>query len=278
MSNPSDITPDVPVPPSDEDGFVTGRGHGHKSTERKDIASGEVMDPARMIRLAFSPDGDVVADVFAKLPGRGAWVAANREAVETAIRTQAFARAAKRKVQVPDGFADLIEQHLSRRVLALLGMANRAGELESGFDKVRSVAQAGLISFRVEASDGSEDGRSKIRVITKAVANEMEQLSAPVIGCFNATELGQIMGREHMVHLAVRKGRLARALRVELSRLAGFRDLIPDVWTDKEHEPEFVPFAKRRHVSREPDISQEEPDIPQEGPGISQEGNGLTSG
>ena len=67
----------------------------------------------RMIRLGFSPDGDVVADVFGKLPGRGAWVAANRGAVEQAIKAKAFARAAKRKVAVPDDFADVIERQLA---------------------------------------------------------------------------------------------------------------------------------------------------------------------
>lgn len=260
MSIDANITPSEIGPETDSETdsetssgkseFVMGRGHGHKSHERTDIASGEVMDPARMIRVAFGPDGQVVPDIFAKLPGRGAWIAANRAAVERAISTNAFARAGKRKVQVPDGFADMIEQILARRVLALIGMANRAGELESGFDKVRSVTQSGVLAFRIEASDGSEDGRSKIRVIAKAIANEMEYPAAPVVGCFSGTELGQVLGREHMVHLAVRKGRLARSLRAEVSKLAGFRDLIPENWPDREHEPVFVPFSKRRHKPR----------------------------
>lgn len=227
----------------DEDEFVMGRSHGHKPRERTDIASGKVMNPARMIRLAFNHDGDMVADLSAKLPGRGAWIVARREAVEAAVKSNAFARAAKRKVNVPDGFADQIEELLSRRVLGLIGMANRAGEMESGFDKVRGVAQAGKLAFRIEALDGSEDGRSKIRVIAKAWAREMELIPAPVIGCYTSEQLGKILGREHMVHLAIRKGRVARSLRAELSRLAGFRELIPATWPDKEHEQAFNPFG-----------------------------------
>ena len=219
-----------------------GRGHGHKPRTRKDIASGEVMDPARMIRVGFSEDGDVVADVYGKLPGRGAWVAANRDAVDQAIKTKAFARAAKRNVNVPDGFTDHIEAQLLRKVLNLIALANRAGELESGFDKVRSVAQAGKLAFRLEASDGAPDGRSKIRVIAKAIAREFEDGPAPVIGCFSSLELGKVMGRDHMVHLAVKKGRLAKSIRAELSRLVGFKDLVPADWTDKEHEDPFTPF------------------------------------
>ncbi len=223
--------------------YELGRGHGHKPRERKDIASGETMDPVRMIRVGFSPDGDVVADVFGKLPGRGAWIAANRDAVEKAIKTKAFFRAAKRNVNVPDDFADNIEKQLLQKILGLIGMANRAGQLESGFDKVRSLAQTGQIAFRLEAADGAEDGRSKIRVIDRAVAKELEQAPAPVIGCFPSAELGKVLGREHMVHLAIRKGRLAKSLHIELSRLAGFCELVPTGWTDKEHESVFVPFS-----------------------------------
>ena len=220
-----------------------GRGHGHKPRTRKDIASGEAVDPARMIRLGFSPGGDVVADVFGKLPGRGAWVAANRGAIAQAIKTKSFARAAKKKVNVPDGFADKIEQQLADKVLGILRMANRAGQLETGFDKVKGAASNAGIAFRLEARDGAEDGRGKIRVITKAVARDMQEQAPPVIGCFSSVELGKIAGRDHVVHGGVRKGRLARSLQAELSRLSGFRSLIPDDWPDKEHEPDFLPFG-----------------------------------
>jgi len=232
-----DINPDIEATPEPERG-----SHGHKSSERRDIASGEVMDPALMIRLAFGPDGLVVPDFARKLPGRGAWVASSRDAVETAIKKKAIGRAAKSNVDVPANFADLIDAGLSKKVLGLLGMAKRAGEVESGFDKVRGAAQTGLLAYRFEARDGAEDGRGKIRVNVKAAAKELEEAAAPVIGCFNGHELGAVLGRDHLVHVGVRKGRLAKALKKELTRLAGFRDLMPPEWPDNEHEPAFIPY------------------------------------
>ncbi len=240
MSKPSHIKSSAEP---DETDFVRLRSHGHKSRERTDVASGQIMDPARMIRVAFSQDGQMAADLSEKLPGRGAWVAANRAAVEKAIKAKAFARSAKRQINVPDGFVDQVEHQISNRVLGLLGMANRAGDLESGFDKVRGMAQSGRIALRIEASDGAQDGRSKIRVIAKAHAKEWDKIPAPVIGCYSAQQLGKIIGRDHMVHLAVRKGRLAKSLRAELSRLAGFRALVPQDWPDKEHEEPFIPYG-----------------------------------
>ncbi len=213
---------------------------GHKPRERKDIASGELRDPADMLRLGFSPDGLVVADIYGKLPGRGAWVDATRVSVDKAVKSGAFARtfsrAAKRKITVPDNFADTIEAGLSARVLGLLGMAKRAGQLESGFENVRSCARSGEIGVRIEASDGQPDGRSKIRVVVKAIAKELEVPMPTLIGCFDSTELGQVIGRDNMVHACVHKGKMAKAVTREIKRLAGFRELIPSEWPDREHE------------------------------------------
>lgn len=219
---------------------------GHRSRERTDIASGVLMSPGRMIRIGYAPDGDIVPDIFGKLPGRGAWVAANRQAVEKAIKTGAFLRAAKGRNKPSsaalDGFGDKIEQGLRARVIGLLTMANRAGELVSGFDKMRTSALNAELAFRVEAQDGAPDGRSKIRVIAKAVAKELGQTPAPVIGLFDAQVLGKIIGRDDAVHMGVRTGRLAGALSEELSRLSGFCSLIPAGWPDREHEHVFIPF------------------------------------
>ena len=236
MSTQADINTD-----SDEvEAEVTPQNsHGHKPKERKDIASGELRDPADMLRLAFGPGGQIVPDIYAKLPGRGAWIEASRTAVDKAIKTGAFARSAKCKVTVPDNFADMIEAGLSARVLGMIGMAKRAGQLESGFENVRSCARTGELAVRIEACDGQPDGRSKIRVVVKALSKELEIPMPILLACFNSAELGKVVGRDNMVHACVHKGRMAKALRLEVERLAGFRKLIPNDWPDREHETEI---------------------------------------
>ena len=54
------------------------------------------MDEAQLIRFVAGPDGAVAPDLARKLPGRGLWVAANREAVETAARKSACSPAPPR--------------------------------------------------------------------------------------------------------------------------------------------------------------------------------------
>ena len=49
--------------------------------ERRCLVSGEVLAEDRLVRFAADPDGNVVPDVAAVLPGRGMWVRADRDAV-----------------------------------------------------------------------------------------------------------------------------------------------------------------------------------------------------
>src|SRR5262245_4332364 len=68
--------------------------HDDKSQrERRCIASGESANEADLIRFACGPGGVVTPDVAAKLPGRGAWVRADRASVARAVKQGAFARA-----------------------------------------------------------------------------------------------------------------------------------------------------------------------------------------
>ena len=71
--------------------------------ERRCLATGEVQPKRGLIRFAVSPDGVVVPDILEKLPGRGLWVHAERDALETVIKKKLFSRGAKAQVTVPDG-------------------------------------------------------------------------------------------------------------------------------------------------------------------------------
>ena len=236
MITTGDIISDMDAP---ED---FGRGHGHKPKTRKDIASGLQRNPAEMLRFAVGPDGTIVPDILGKLPGRGIWAGASRGEVETAIKQKAFARAAKKAVKVPADLAGQIERGLKLRVLNILGMAKKGGALETGFDNMRSLARSGKMAYRVEASDGADEGRGKIRAIAKSAAIDLEQPAPPVLGIFTAKELGAVIGRDNVVHMGIKKSKIAKSLHENLTKLSGFCALIPDAWPDKQHEPNYLPY------------------------------------
>lgn len=194
--------------------------------ERRDIVSGEVMEEARLIRFVPGPDGLVVPDLARKLPGRGLWVAADRGSVETAAKKGLFSRAAKAKLQAPPDLADQVESLLRRRVLSSLGLARKAGDLTSGFEKVSAAIQSGKVAWLIEASDGAEDGRRKILAAARKAA------TAPrLLGAFNSDELGLALGGENVIHTALLAGRGIDRWTQDVERLSGFRPLSPPEWS-----------------------------------------------
>src|SRR5690606_230048 len=133
--------------------------HAEAHRERRDIVSGQPTHEDRLIRFVAGPEGTVVPDLGRKLPGRGIWVAADRAAIEQAVKKNAFSRSAKTRLAPPADLADQVEALLSRRVLDGLGLARRAGVLISGFEKTAAAIRSGRARWLVEATDGAEDGR-----------------------------------------------------------------------------------------------------------------------
>jgi predicted RNA-binding protein YlxR (DUF448 family) len=186
---------------------------------RRCIVTGEVQSESRLMRYVADPDGNVVPDAAAKLPGRGLWVTATREAVGKAVEKKLFARAAKAQVTATADLADRTEKALVTRILGDMGIARRGGSLLLGFDNVlRGLESAKPPKVLIEALDGSKDGKRKLY----AAAHRLE-LNCVVVECLTSAELGLALGRENVIHAAVQPGGLAERLTFDAERLAGFR-------------------------------------------------------
>lgn len=191
---------------------------GQKDTgegpERRCIVSGEVGPKAGLIRFVAGPDGQVVPDVLGRLPGRGFWVTSTREALDRAAAKGLFSRAARTKVTTPAELADLIEGLLARRVVELISLTRKAGLAVTGYEKVKDWLVNGTATVLIQASDGSERGKSKLRPPEK---------TGLFIGCLTAQEIGLAFGREHAIHGALAAGGLSNRVVEEAARLAGLR-------------------------------------------------------
>ena len=77
-----------------------GREKDRDDPERKCIATGESQPKAGLIRFCLGPDGQIVPDVMGKLPGRGIYVSAYRDALDKAAKKNLFSRAARQPVKV----------------------------------------------------------------------------------------------------------------------------------------------------------------------------------
>lgn len=200
------------------------------------MVTGETLPASKLIRFVAGPDGVIVPDVAAKLPGRGCWVQANRTILQEAIKKKIFLRVGRQlmknvkndveeleeedgkkqkvNVTVNDTLADQIEELLHKRVLDYVGLANRAGNLIAGFEKVRSAFTGGKSTILLTASDAAENGRSKM---CQGLAN------LRVIDCFTRDELSQAAGLSNAVHIALLPGGITTSLLREISRFEGLR-------------------------------------------------------
>lgn len=152
-------------------------------------------------------------DFTGKLPGRGAWVSASRECVETAVKKNAFAHAFRCKADAPDDLAERVEAGLKKSALSALGLARKTGDAVTGFEKVRSALKAGKAAVLVEASDGSPDGKRKLAGLAEGV---------PVIGGFAGEEISAALGETSVVHAALKQGSAATRFLREARRFEGF--------------------------------------------------------
>lgn len=171
-----------------------------------------------MVRFVLGPDNMVVPDLEQKLPGRGAWLSASAETFAQAERRNPFPRAFKGEAQLPQDLAVLVTDLLLRRCMNLLGLANGAGQVTAGYEKVRDASDRGPVGAMIVSADGGDTARSRARKMA---------WEAPVITLFGRDELSLALGRENVVHAAVAPGRLAENFVRDAERLRLLKGL-PD--------------------------------------------------
>ena len=190
-----------------------GKAKVSDEPERKCIVTGEISPKAGLIRFVIGPDDTIYPDVMGKLPGRGMYVTASRAALDKAGKGQ-FSRSAKRAVNVPEGLADEVERQLVRRVTDLIAMARKAGLAVCGFEKVKAWLGNEQVRVLLQASDGSERGKTKLWTPT----------GARYFGCLTAAELGLAFGRQSVIHGALATGGLSNRVVEEAAKLRGIRE------------------------------------------------------
>lgn len=202
-------------------------GEGADRAQRRCLVTREVQPRERMIRFVVDPEGWVRPDVEARLPGRGMWLSADRNVLKKALARNLFARAARASVRVDEDLVGQVERLLTRRALATLGLARRAGQVAMGFEQVRLWLRSETAAVLLAAHDGAVDGRTKLRRLAPRL---------PLITAFSSVELGAALGRDRLVHGAVAPGGLSKRLLQDVERLAGFRAAVIEVPGEQPRE------------------------------------------
>lgn len=200
-----------------------GPNRGRQGSLRTCIVTRTVQAPDAMIRFVLGPDGTVVPDLRARLPGRGAWVTARREAVATAVKKRAFNRAFKTQdATAPADLPDRIAVGLRADLRQAIALANKAGCLVAGFAKVEAAigAPPGVAAV-IHASDASPDGRRKLAAaLYRRYGDAISRV--PIVDDLSEDELDMALGRDHVIHAALVAGVGAAGCLARWRRLRSF--------------------------------------------------------
>ena len=100
------------------------------------------------------------------------------------------------------------------RLVSIIGLARKAGEAVTGFEKVKARLLSYPKAMLVQASDGATDQRAKLMRLVE---------DRPFIGVLSAAELGLAFGRGFAIHAALDAGGLASRALAEAQRISGLR-------------------------------------------------------
>lgn len=221
----ADATGDA-VAPEPDTLLDAGLGRGRNDAERTCLVTRVAQKPNRLIRFVLAPDGSVVPDLRARLPGRGAWVTATRRAVDEAVKRRLFQRAFRTKDAVaPADLADRTASGLRADLRQSLALANKAGCVVAGFAKVEAaIGDKSGVAAVIHASDGSADGRRKIAAaLHRRHGDAISRV--PMIDDLSNQELDMALGRDHVIHAALVAGVGSTGCLARWRRLRFFEDV-----------------------------------------------------
>lgn len=186
---------------------------GHKA-QRSCLGCRQVFDQDRLVRYVLSPEGEILVDYRHKLPGRGAYTCLDRSCIESAVKRRQFDRSfggGLRKIEA-EVLNEAVRQQISARILNLLGMARKSGNVISGGNQVmETLGSRSALALVLMASDISA-------AIGEKVAAKSSAAGVPCFRLFEKETLGRILGKGERSIVAFKQGLLAESVKIELSR------------------------------------------------------------
>jgi uncharacterized protein len=222
---------------AEQTGIELDGGPNARERERFCVATRQVLPVGDLIRFVLGPDGTAVPDLKCKLPGRGVWVTATREALDAALKRKAFARGFKRDVRTPSDLSATTDRLLERSALDALAIAGKAGLVEAGFTRASKALEQGDVIALLHAVEASPDGTRKLDAAWRRTHLGNLPVKIEILG---SEQLDLALGRPNVIHAALLAGPasdtfLSRWRRLERFRTGGAGDRGNQAGTAQPH-------------------------------------------
>jgi uncharacterized protein len=196
--------------------------HGPRSrgAERFCVVTRAVRPAEDMIRFVIAPNGEAVADLKHNLPGRGVWVTGTRNALDAAVKANAFARGFRRDVRPAPGLVAGTERLLESASLDALAVARKAGLVATGFAQVENALRRKVVIALLHAAEAAPDG---VKKLDSALKQSRQSASVRIVRILTSGQLDLALGRPNVIHAALLAGRASETFMARLRRLERFR-------------------------------------------------------
>lgn len=202
-----------------------------------------------MLRFVYDEDGRLCLDLSEKLPGRGTWLALDRDSLFIGVRRLLAREKAPRKVE---DFLQNSARFLEQRCLSYLSLSRRAGLVVSGASACLNCARENRLHALICTQEASLSERRKIlrvqRSDRRGCREELDEI--PSFACFSADDLGQVFAREQVIYVGLCEQRggqvsgesygLVRRTLEELRRFANFSVLLASMRKSNGVDPMIV--------------------------------------
>ncbi|MCP4934926.1 MAG: DUF448 domain-containing protein [bacterium] len=228
----------------------TGRGKKDKPSPLRQCALTREKLPAdELLRFSLSPQKIVTPDLRCKLPGRGLWLKADRSILVEAIKKNSFARGFREKALVSNDLVDMIEKLTRIDALHTLSLANKAGHVITGYEKIKRALAKGDVKWLLHAMEASRNGSDKLDRYfappreepededdlvsrdTRETGNPIDQKNiAAILGAlFTGDELSLALGRHNVIHIGLKRGEMAKRFTFAHRKYSAFNTRQEDV-------------------------------------------------
>jgi predicted RNA-binding protein YlxR (DUF448 family) len=120
------------------DGDVVAAGPPRSTPQRTCIGCRQVRPKAHLLRIVAGPEGSLIVDPAGKLPGRGAYICAQRACAARALKGRPLREALRREVRAIslEALAEAMASALRARAVGYIHLARKAGRAVSGYTQV----------------------------------------------------------------------------------------------------------------------------------------------
>lgn len=180
-----------------------------------------------LIRVYAGADGRLGVDLGGGA-GRGAYICPRRACLEQAIKRNELTRCLKvtHTPMTAMALEELIRDAVSRKVVALLGLARRARKVASGAEAVDSAMKRRSARLILSATDASTNSVEKLRTVAA-------QAGIPWMQGMGKEELGAALGTAPRACIAVTDPSFAGAVISALDKIPVEQEAREAAWSDR---------------------------------------------